>query len=170
MKRIMVVGCGGTGKSTITKELGKVLDIPIYHLDYYYWQPGWVPTPKKEWDEFVRELAAQPVWIIDGNFNRTMDIRLAKADTVIFLDYSKWSCLYGVMKRRVMYHKRTRPDLNEGCPEKLDWEFIRWVWNFEKVQAPKLRAMFKRVEGKQIYHFKNRKQLQNWVEDLSKKG
>ena len=167
MKRIMVVGCGGSGKSTLTKELGKVLDIPIYHLDYYYWLPGWVPTPKQEWDEFVIELAAKPAWIIDGNFNRTMNLRLDKADTVIFLDYSRWSCLYGVIKRRLLYHGKTRPDLNEGCPEKLDWQFIRWVWKFENEQAPIIRAKFNRIEGKQIYHFRNRKQLQNWFNNLS---
>lgn len=167
MKRIMIVGSGGTGKSTLAKELGSVLSLPIYHLDFYYWRPGWIPTPKKEWDEFVSRLANKTLWIIDGNFNRTMDIRLNQADTVIFLDYSRWSCLYGVIKRRFMYHGQTRPDLNEGCAEKLDWEFIRWVWGFEKKQAPKLREKLHKIDDKQLYHFRNRKQLQKWLANLS---
>lgn len=132
MKRIAVIGCSGAGKSTFSSKLAGVLGLPLYHLDAYYWKPGWIPSPREEWHAFVEALSSQEEWIIDGNYSSTLDIRLQYADTVIFLDMPMWLCLYGIVKRRIQYHGRTRPDMNEGCPEKLDMEFVRWVLGYKK--------------------------------------
>ena len=122
--------------------------------------------PKKEWGRKVAELARERAWIIDGNYSGTMDIRLKEADTIIFLDYSRWMNIYGIVKRRIVYRKCSRPDMTEGCKEKLDWEFVKWVWNFEKEKAPLLREKLKKMEEKRVYHFRSRKELKAWLAGL----
>ncbi|WP_020615497.1 DNA topology modulation protein [Paenibacillus daejeonensis] len=132
MDRIVVVGSAGAGKSTLVQRLSEILNLPAIHLDKYYWQPGWVATPNEEWDRLVEGMVKEPRWIIDGNYSRTMDLRLARADMVIYLDIPRWRCMYRIFKRRIMYHKKSRPDMNEGCQEKIDLPFIKWVWNYPK--------------------------------------
>ncbi|HEY5588821.1 MAG TPA: AAA family ATPase, partial [Candidatus Paceibacterota bacterium] len=130
MNKIAVIGCGGAGKSTFSRKLQEILDISVYHLDKLNWKPGWVPTPKDEWDDLMKSLVAKQKWIIDGNYGRTLDIRLENADTIIFLNMPTYLCIYRVIKRRLMYHGKSRPDMNKGCLEQLNWEFIKWVWNY----------------------------------------
>lgn len=166
MKRIMIIGGGGAGKSTLARKLHEITGIPLFHLDYYFWNDGWVPTDDVKFLRMVDQFAANKEWIIDGNYSRTMNKRLAKADTIIFLDFSRWALLSGILKRRLMYNRKTRPDLPKGCPEKIDWEFITWVWNFEKRSGVKHREMLKRHPDKKILHFRNRKQLNIWLNEL----
>lgn len=123
MQRILVIGSAGSGKSTLSQRLSEQLQLPVIHLDKYYWKPNWVPTPNEDWDKFVLGTTNRDQWIMDGNYTRTLDLRLKRADTVIFLDLSKWLCLYRIIKRRIKYHRKTRADLNEGCPEKLVHRF-----------------------------------------------
>jgi adenylate kinase family enzyme len=136
MERIMLIGSGGAGKSTLAKQLGQVLGLPVYHLDALYWKPGWVETPREAWTALQEDLVRQPRWIIDGNYGGTMAARLAAADTVIFMDFSRWACLWGVLKRRIQYAGRSRPDMAEGCPERLDWQFLRWIWEYPATRRP----------------------------------
>lgn len=130
MNRILIIGSAGSGKSTLAGQLGRLLQLPVVHLDTHFWNPGWVQKPDDEWDELVRQFTDQEQWIIDGNYSRTLDIRIKRADTIIFLDMPRYLCMYRIVKRRLMYHNKVRPDMNEGCPEKLDWAFIQWVWNY----------------------------------------
>jgi adenylate kinase family enzyme len=145
MKKVLIIGCGGSGKSTLARKLGELTELPVYHLDALYWNPGWVPTPRDEWDAMQRDLIQGETWIMDGNYGKTLDIRVEEADTIIFLDMPRWTTLYRVFKRRIQYHKRTRPDMSDGCPEKLDLEFIKWIWDFRKDKRPaiiqKLRSL-----------------------------
>ena len=166
MERIMIIGCGGAGKSTLARELGRLTGLPVYHLDALYWKQGWEPTAKKEWALKIEELASEPRWIIDGNYSSTMEIRLRNADTIIFLDYSRWKNIYGIIKRRIMYRNKTRPDMHEGCKERLDWPFIKWIWQFEQQHAPVLREKLQMFPKKKIYHFRNRKELMAWLASL----
>ena len=166
MERVMIIGSGGAGKSTLARELGRRTGLPVFHLDAVYWKPGWEPTPREEWVQRVEELAGGPRWIIDGNYSNTMDDRLKHADTIIFLDYSKWMNLYGIVKRRIIYRNKVRPDMNEGCKERIDWTFIQWVWKFEKEKAPSLREKLQGIAQKEVYHFRNRKELRAWLAGL----
>ncbi|TDF91222.1 DNA topology modulation protein [Paenibacillus piri] len=136
MKKIALIGSGGSGKSTLARKLGAVTKLPVYHLDALHWKPGWVPTPNQEWDALQRDIIRRDEWIIDGNYGRTLNIRLDAADTIIFFDLSRWVTMYRIFKRRIMYHGKTRPDLNEGCPEQLDMHFIKWIWNFKRDKRP----------------------------------
>lgn len=131
MNRILIIGSGGSGKSTLAKQLGSLLQLPVVHMDAHFWNPGWVPKPNEEWDELVRQYTAQEQWIMDGNYSRTMEFRIKRAEVIIYLDLPRLLCMYRIVKRRLMYHNRTRPDMNEGCPEKLDWAFVKWVWNYK---------------------------------------
>ena len=89
MERIVIIGCGGAGKSTLARQLGEKLRIPVVHLDKLFWRPGWVQVPKEEFDALLRAELAKEKWIMDGNFDRTIPERLARCDTVIYLDFSR---------------------------------------------------------------------------------
>ncbi|MGM0898920.1 MAG: topology modulation protein [Bacillota bacterium] len=128
MQRIMVIGVSaGAGKSTFARRLGEAMKLPVHHLDVYYWQPGWVETEEKEFQRKQQELANEPRWIIEGNYNSTVDIRLAACDALIQLQLPLWRCLWRVVKRRIQYRKQARPDVAPGCPEKLDYEFLKFI-------------------------------------------
>lgn len=166
MKRIMIIGSGGAGKSTFAKQLGEELDLPVYHLDAYYWKPGWTPTSNEEWDSFQENLVQKEYWIIDGNYGRTLDIRMNRAEVIILLDFSRWITLYRVLKRRIMYHGKTRPDLNKDCPEALDLEFIKWVWNFRKTRIPGIMEKLRKYKEKRIIVLKSPKEVRKLLDQL----
>ncbi|HEX2203212.1 MAG TPA: DNA topology modulation protein [Longimicrobium sp.] len=136
MRRVLVIGSGGAGKSTFAARLAARTGLPLVHLDALFWRPGWVQTPKEEWARVVDGIAARDRWIMDGNYSGTLDRRLAACDTVVFLDFPRAVCLWRVVKRRVRFHRRSRPDVPEGCDEKLDLEFLRWIWNYPRNRRP----------------------------------
>jgi adenylate kinase family enzyme len=136
MRRILVVGSGGSGKSTLSTRLGKVLGLPVIHLDQLYWKPGWVESGKIEWAETVRKTIGQETWILDGNYSGTLAQRMEACDTVVFLDVSRFVCLWRVLSRIVRYHGTARPDMPDGCPEKFDIPFLLWVWNYPARTRP----------------------------------
>ncbi|EOX4485752.1 AAA family ATPase, partial [Vibrio alginolyticus] len=99
MKRIAVIGSGGSGKSTFSALLGTELNLPVHHLDQLYWKPNWVKTPKDDWIKIQKGLCESECWIIDGNYQSTLDIRFGACDTVIFLDVNRYTCIYRALKR-----------------------------------------------------------------------
>lgn len=167
MKKVAVIGCGGAGKSTFSRKIAEILNIPVYHLDKLYWRPGWVPTPNDEWDYLIKNLVSKEKWIIDGNYGRTLDTRLENADTIIFLNMSKYLCIYRIIKRRLMYNGITRPDMNEGCKEKLDMDFIKWVWGYNKNKKPEiLNKLNKFSNQKNVIIFNNSYEADSFINDL----
>ena len=114
--------------------------VPVVHLDRLYWGPGWTPTPDDAWEAVNREVAAAEAWIIDGNYSQTMDIRLAWADTVVFLDRPRTVCTWNVLRRWLTHRGSSRPDMGAGLNEKLDLEFLRWVWGFPSRSRPGVLA------------------------------
>ncbi len=169
VNRILVLGSAGSGKSTLSQILGTSFKLPVIHLDRYYWKPNWIPTPNEEWDQLLEQLCNEEQWIMDGNYSRTIDIRLSKADMVLFLDLPTLLCIYRVLKRRIKYRHKTRPDMNEGCSEKLDWEFIKWVWNYRRRSRQKILDKLSEVRNeKQIIILKNRKQVNELISQIMK--
>jgi adenylate kinase family enzyme len=148
MRKILVIGSGGAGKSTFARRLGQALQIEVIHLDSIFWSPGWVETPKQEWRRVVEGLLAMESWVMDGNYSGTLDLRLAACDTVIFLDLPRLLCLWRVFRRTIRYRGRSRPDMGEGCPERLNWAFVRWVWCYPARTRPKVISLLKESAGR----------------------
>ncbi len=130
MKRIAIMGCPGSGKSTLARALGKALGLPVHHLDTYYWQPGWQEANLEAFTAQLRDLHLSDRWIIDGGYSGfdPDELRFKRADVLILFERSVWLCLWRVVQRVFQYKGRTRPDMGEGCPEKVDWEFLSYIW------------------------------------------
>ena len=133
-----MIGPGGSGKSTFARRLGQLLGIQVLHLDSFYWRAGWTKPANEDWIKTVDELIGGESWIVDGNYGGTLAQRVERCDTIIFLDLSRLLCVWRVTKRRLTYRNRSRPDMAEGCNEKLDSEFISWVWNYSHRSRPKV--------------------------------
>ena len=166
MERILIIGCGGAGKSTLAWQLGEKTGLPVVHLDQLFWHPGWVESTKDEIDAKIMEELGKPQWIMDGNYNRTLPMRLRKCDTVIYLDFSRFACLFGVMKRVLTTYGTVRPDMAEGCPERFDLDFIKWVWNFNKTKRERYYRLLNEAEGIEKIVLKNRRMVKRFLQSL----
>lgn len=138
VERALVIGCAGSGKSTLAAQLAPRLALPVIHLDALFWQPGWVPTAPPEWDAVVAALAAEPRWLIEGDYGRTLPLRLARADLVVWLDLATGTCLWRVLRRALWRRDVVRPDMAAGCPERLDWGLLRWVAGYRRRRRPSI--------------------------------
>lgn len=166
MERILIIGCGGSGKSTLAQQLGEKTGIPVIHLDKLFWHSGWVESTKDEIDEKIHWEMQKERWIIDGNYTRTLPQRLERCDTVIYLDFSTLRCMGGVLKRVLTNYGKVRPDMGEGCPERFDLEFLKWVWSFNKTKRPKLYSMLEAVPEKNVIVLKNRRAVKKFLSSL----
>ena len=166
MERIIIIGCGGAGKSTLARQLGEKLNLPVVHLDKLFWKPGWEQISREEFDRLHREALAEERWIIDGNFDRTMAERIRHCDTVIYLDFSRIACLLGVVKRVLTTYGKVRPDMGEGCPERIDFEFLKWVWDFNKNKRGKNYRLLNETDGIEKIVLKNRRAVRRFLKQL----
>ena len=156
MNRIMIIGCCGSGKSTFSRKLQTLTHLELFHLDQYYWKPNWEETPKTEWTKIVQNLANKPHWIIDGNYGGTMDLRIEKADTIIYFDYPTTKCLWRVLTRTFKYWRKERPDMPTGCKERFDIAFLHYVATFNAIRRKQNLAKLDRFKNnKTVIIFKN---------------
>ena len=145
--RIAVIGCSGAGKSTLVAGLADRLGLPIIHLDAHYWRPGWDRATWTTGSRGKRQLFAGDAWVADGNFHSTLPYRCSRADTVVFLDFPRRTCLRGVFGRLLRQYGQVRGDMPAGCPERFDWEFTRWVWNFRRDARPRVLEVLRRLRA-----------------------
>jgi len=139
----------------------------VIHLDQHFWRPGWVEPSKDVWRDQVEELLKGERWIIDGNYGGTIELRLMHCDTVIFLDFPRHLCTYRVIKRAINYRGRTRPDLGEGCPEKVDWDFIKWTWNYPTRSRPRVLERLAKVEGRvRVIMLRSSREVEKFLLDV----
>lgn len=165
MKRIAIIGSGGAGKSTFARRLSEKLNIEVYHLDAILWKPNWVGTPRDEQKRIQHKLVEKESWIIDGNYDGTLDIRLNTADTIIFLDIHRVICLYRAIKRTFQYRNRTRPDMAEGCDERFDLGFLKWIWKFPKTRRTSILEMLEEIsEEKNVIILSSPKEVKRFIE------
>lgn len=164
MKRVLVIGSGGAGKSTFARRLGGRLGLEVIHLDVHYWKPGWVAPPEEEWRATVEELLRRDGWVMDGNYSGTLGARLAACDTVVFLDLPRAVCLWRVLKRLARYYHRWRPDMAEGCRESFDLEFIRWVWGYPRSSRPKVvRLLAEHGREKRVVRLRSSREAEEFL-------
>ena len=166
MERILIIGCGGAGKSTLARQLGEKLLLPVVHLDKLFWHPGWVESTKEEIDGKIMAELQNPRWIIDGNYNRTLAQRMQYCDAVIYLDFSRVACLWGVCKRVLTSYGKVRPDMGDGCPERFDWAFLQWVWRFNKQNRQRYYRLLNETEGIETIVLKNRRMVRRFLKSL----
>ncbi|MBL8569606.1 MAG: DNA topology modulation protein [Phreatobacter sp.] len=131
MQRVLVMGCSGSGKSTFAMALAHKLGLPFVSLDALFWKPGWVEPDKTEFAAKMAEEAGKPSWVMDGNYKgHAGELRRERADAVFWFDLPRGVCLTGALKRVVRSYGRVRPEMAAGCPEQLDFGFLRWIWDY----------------------------------------
>jgi adenylate kinase family enzyme len=140
MKRVLIIGPCGSGKSTLARELAPRMGLPLVHMDQLGWQAGWVETEKAELLARLEEAVAHDAWLIEGNYGSTLAPRLARADTVIYLDFPIRLCLWRLIRRIVSHRGQSRPDMPEGCPERFDPAFFWYVLNWNTGPRPRTEA------------------------------
>jgi adenylate kinase family enzyme len=160
----MIIGCGGSGKSTLSKRLYDITNIPVYHLDQYFWLPNWTEIDRTEWQKVNQEIIQKESWIMDGNYGSTMDMRLEVADTVIFMNRPWYVSLSRVIMRTLKSYGKTRVDMPENCPERFSWHFLHYIMMYNKTRRPsilkKLAALSKSTS---VYILKTDKDIEEFV-------
>lgn len=144
--RIAVVGCPGSGKTTFSNKLGKVLNRSVLHLDKLLWNPNWQMLPYDQRKTIHDKLVAQENWIIDGMWRSHLADRYSRATLVVFLDYSRRTCIRRAILRRIKYSGKQREDIAQGCLEKLDGYFLKYIWNFNKSVRPLILQLAQRSQ------------------------
>lgn len=159
--RIAIIGYSGSGKSTTARIISKYARVPLLHLDSVHFGPGWTERSDDECRAIVKAFVEGGRWVIDGNYSKLcMDERLERADTILYLNFNRFTCFFRAFRRYLKYRGQTRPDLGEDCPEKFDFAFISWLlWSGRtKARKKKFDEIAEKYNDK-ILIIKNQKQL-----------
>lgn len=165
MKKVLVIGGNGSGKSTFSKILAEKTGLPLIHLDKIWWKGNWEYISLEEFDQKLENELLKESWILDGNFERTLERRMQFCDTVFYFDFSTVQCLFGVTERILKNYGRTRDDMPKNSPEKFDFEFYKAVLRFNKKNRPKTKALLEKYKPEVIV-FKNRKQVNEYLKKI----
>ncbi|MBC7478174.1 MAG: AAA family ATPase [Pseudorhodobacter sp.] len=168
MRRVMVVGQPGSGKSWLAVRIGARLGVPVYHMDQITWAPGWVERGHDERVARCAAVEAGDAWVFDGNFSATAANRVARADQVVWLDAPVWRRLWAVTWRKVTGLGRVRADMAPGCPEGLGreaWTFYRYIWATRATGRDRIAAVLKPAPAK-VVRLTNRAQVARYLVDL----
>lgn len=167
MKKVIVIGCPGSGKSTFSRALSEKTGLPIIHLDMLFWNPDKTTVDRSVFLKRLSDAMNADSWIIDGNYGSTMEMRMNACDTVFFLDYSFDTCLDGVMSRR----GKPRPDMPWiESPDEVDEEFLQTIRDFKLKSKPHIISLLKNNNQKDIIIFKNRTEQDGYLSQLPVKS
>ncbi len=167
MKRAMIIGRPGSGKSTPARMLGTRTGLPVVHVDHIHWMPGWVERDKPGKVVLALEAQNRDVWIFEGGLGATKEHRLSRCDTLINLVFSLWLRAWRVFKRTVTHYGKSRPDLPEGCPEHFSLEFWKWIWDTRRTnREANLRWMAEAGRDVAVYHFRSARQVRAFLADV----
>jgi adenylate kinase family enzyme len=157
LDRVLIIGCPGSGKSFLARRLAAATGLPAVHLDRHFWGEGWTEPTREVWLARLAALLAAPRWIMDGNYTDTLALRLAAADTAIFLDFSSALCLVRVVRRALRWFGRNRgDDMAPGCRERIDLAFLLYVGRFSRDQRPRVLAALETFPGRVLVLRDNR--------------
>jgi len=160
MQRVAIIGPGGAGKSWLARELGRRLDLPVFHLDDLFWKPGWVESDRDEWAALNRELVQGERWILDGNYGGTMEIRLEAADTIVFLDPPTLLCIWRVLRRRAR---------DEPASARRQLAFVAYIWRYRRTRRPAVEERIARHRaGKQVHVLRSRTDVRRFLALVSR--
>ncbi len=170
MKKILIIGGNGSGKTTFAKELSKKTKLPLIHLDSLYWRDNWEHVTPEEFDrQLLRELVKDE-WIMDGNMKRTLPLRLKECDTVIIFDFPKIKCLWGAIKRTITNYGKSRDDMGGYCPEKFSPDFYKTIWCGNKKMMERFYDMVFEKKPANVIVFKSRKQIRDFLQKYNTYG
>ncbi len=158
MKRVIIIGCPGSGKSHFSRALAEYVPLPLYHLDMLYWKPDRTTVSKEVFRERLDEVLSKETWIIDGNYGSTMEMRISQCDTVFFFDLPLEVCLAGVRERI----GRTRPDM-PWIEQIEDEEFIQYIKDFGEHSRPKILELLEKYPDKKVWHFTSRRSADAFI-------
>ncbi|MCK1619407.1 AAA family ATPase [Bradyrhizobium sp. 159] len=172
MRRIIVVGSQGSGKTSLSRNLGQKLDLPVVHLDVLYWRSGWKPSDKANFRSRVAEAIAGDAWVVDGSFSGlAFDLTLARADTLVVIDRPRWLCQWRILWRSAFDRATARPDLPEGCPEQFDWKLMKEAWRYNTERVPAIEA--ERIQygpDVPVVRLRRDRDIQGFLESVSAHG
>lgn len=169
MQRVVIMGSSGAGKSTLARKLGERLGLPVVHLDALFFEPGWVEPETQKFRERVTTALAGDRWVCEGNYlSKTGDLRLPRADTVIWLEQPRWLRLLRVTWRSLRHFGQTRADLAPECPEKIPAELWPFIWTFDREKAPALlAAIAERAPQARLLRLKGNAEVAAFLKSLS---
>ncbi|MBX2805092.1 MAG: DNA topology modulation protein FlaR [Hyphomicrobiales bacterium] len=172
MKRIMIIGGAGSGKSTLARKVGDATGLPVIHIDKAYWKPGWKLRDVNETKQIVIEAARGEEWVFDGNNSSTFKDRADRADAIVFLDMPTWLRCCRVIYRSIVGYGRSRPDMADGCTERFDYKFYKWVAGY-RVNGGRLRA-FELIDAyaprARIFHLRSRGDVRDFLDQFKSDG
>ena len=162
LNRISIIGGSGTGKTTLADNIGKELNLPVCHLDGINYHKNWVERDKKERDSIIMKKINENKWIIEGTYRSTLTPRLERSDLIIYLDYSTFAQVKGVLMRFFKSHKHEKKEI-PGCNEQMSFKFLMFVIKWRKNKRHEVMEKINNIEDKsKIIIFKNRKLLNKW--------
>ena len=162
MKRVLVIGCPGSGKSTFARQLQKIINLPLCYLDMLFWNKDKTTVSKEEFDKRLDEVLSLDEWIIDGNYSRTMERRLERCDTVFFLDYDVQVCVDGITNRV----GTVRPDM-PWIENEVDGDFLQFVKDFKTNRTGQICEMLDKFPQVKKIVFKNRRESEEFLQKLT---
>jgi adenylate kinase family enzyme len=166
MKRISVIGCGGSGKTTLAKILHDKTDLPLYHLDCIAYADNWQEVSPEIFKDSHKNWIDKDNWIIEGTMITSLEQRLSRSDQCIFLDMPRWLCIIRIFKRLIFEYGKNRQDMANGCVESFDWPFLQYVWQFNHQTRPKiLKILDKNAQNCDIITIKTKADLNKWIKN-----
>lgn len=161
INRISIIGGAGTGKTTLSNAIGRVLNLPVCHIDGIHHLPNWQIRDKKERDEIILKKIKEDKWVIDGTYSSTLDARLKASDLIIYLDYSSFAQIRGVMGRFLKNGGKEKPEI-PGCKEQMNKEFFFWVLKWRRTKRAAIIEAIDKVDKDKVLIFKSRRDLNRW--------
>lgn len=161
--RIMIFGRPGSGKSTFAHAIHCILKLPLHHLDKYYFINNWVERDTQEFLDIQQSLVSSKKWIIDGNSIKTLEIRYAKADLVLYINFPRWICIYRILKR-ILFPNTEIDDRADNCKDRISWKLLKYSWTFDKrIKGPlmHLHKQYPEVKFVEITNLSMLKKIEN---------
>ncbi len=169
--KILVIGYSSSGKSTFSKRLSKIYQLPVLHIDRIFFAPNWVQRDKAVVEVEIRAFMDQDGWIIDGLYRHLATERFDHANQIFIFDFNRFKCLYGALHRRVKYHNQNRDSIAIGCKERLNPSFIWWILFGGRTKKSKqlIRTVKAKYKDKVIV-FKSRRQTNAYLRSIGYEG
>ncbi|MDD6992005.1 MAG: adenylate kinase [Oscillospiraceae bacterium] len=164
LRRVIVIGSSGSGKSTFARRLRDITGLPLYYLDMIWHKPDKTNISKEEFDKRLDEILSEDRWIIDGNYQRTLEARLKKCDTVFLFDLPVEVCLAGA-KARIGTKREDMP----WTETELDDDFRQWIVDFPQKQLPEIYGLLEKYNDKNIVNFKSRQEAETYLKIVSRR-